>query len=293
MADTDVTLLAPDGRALAATLFTPDRETGPAVLVAGATGVPRGFYRRFAEWLAAQGATVLTLDYRGIGGSRHPDGPRRDAATMAEWGSIDLNTGLDYLIGRDPLRPVTVVGHSAGGWLLSFAPNAQLVSAVLTVASQSGYWRNWRGRARYARFVQWHFALPALVGVLKALPGRLFGGEALPAGVARDWARWGRRPGFVDGAGALPADRRYAGPLLAVAVPGDPFAPEHAVGWLPNLYPGARSQVHVLEPRHRPLGHFGAFRSGAAPLWAEAWRWLLAATAGRGEQIEDAGRPRR
>jgi predicted alpha/beta hydrolase len=140
--------------------------------------------------------------------------------------------------------------------------------------------------------VQWHFAMPALVTLLQALPGRLFGGEALPAGVARDWARWGRRPTFVDGAGALPPDRRYAGPLLAVAVPGDPYAPETGVRWLPTLYPGARSRVHVLDPRHRGLGHFGVFRSGATPLWAEAWTWLRASATAR-QPVDEPDRTRR
>ena len=44
----DVTLIASDGRALAARLYEPYREDGPAVVVAGATGVPQRFYRRFA-----------------------------------------------------------------------------------------------------------------------------------------------------------------------------------------------------------------------------------------------------
>jgi len=281
MADTEVTLLAPDGRALAATLFTPQRETGPAVLIAGATGVPRGFYGRLATWLASRGATVLTFDYRGIGGSRHRDGPRNDTATMAQWGSLDLNAALDHLIARNPERPVTVVAHSAGGWLLSFAPNAQLVSAVVAVASGNGHWRSWTGAARLARFVQWHLALPTVIAALRSLPGRTFGGETLPAGVARDWARWGRRPAFVHGAGALPPERRYAGPLLAVAIPGDPYAPEKAVGWLPTLYPRATTPAYVvLERRHRVLGHFGPFRPGAAGLWEDAWAWLRAAATG-------------
>src|SRR5688572_21733362 len=277
MADSDLTLVASDGRALGARLYTPYREEGPAVVVAGATGVPQSFYGRFAAWLAGRGATVLTFDYRGVGRSRHAAGRRRDTATMREWGSLDLNEAIGVMADRDPDRPIAVVGHSAGGWLLSLAPNAQLVSAALTVGSQNGYWRQWSGRARAARYVQWHAAIPAVARLTGVLPGRYFGGETLPGGVAKDWARWGRRRDFVDGAGALPPERRFAGRLLAVSVPDDPFAPEKAVAWLPSLYPRAASEVRTLGGRHRGLGHFGAFRPGAEALWDAGWAWLRGA----------------
>ena len=60
---------AGDGWPLAATLFRPD-DARMAVLVSAGTGFPRGFYGRFARWMAERGAVVLTYDYRGIGGSR-------------------------------------------------------------------------------------------------------------------------------------------------------------------------------------------------------------------------------
>jgi hypothetical protein len=78
----------------------------------------------------------------------------------------------------------------------------------------------------------------------------------------------------VDGDGALPPERRFAGRLLAVSVPGDGFAPARAVRWLPNLYPHADSVVYHLDERHRGLGHFGPFRPAAEPLWTDAWDWL-------------------
>jgi predicted alpha/beta hydrolase len=268
------TIVAPDGRALAGRLYVPDREAGPAVLIAGATGVPQQFYGRFASWLAGRGATVLTFDYRGVGGSRHAAGPRRDPATMADWGRYDVNAAIDHLLDVDEDRPLAVVGHSAGGWLLSLAPNAMLVSTVLTVASQSGYWRMWRGWGRLKRFATWHMTVPALARLTGVLPGRFLGGQTLPAGVALDWARWGRSPSFIQDEVGLGPERRFSGRLLAVGVPGDPFAPEPAVRWLPNLYPRARSRVLMLDSAYRRLGHFGAFRPAAAPLWPEAWAHL-------------------
>ena len=81
----------------------------------------------------------------------------------------------------------------------------------------------------------------------------------------------------MDGDGALPPERRFAGRLLAVSVPGDGFAPARGVRWMPDLYPRAESVVHLLDERHRGLGHFGPFRPAAEPLWTEAWAWLRSA----------------
>src|SRR3954467_1593181 len=70
--DDGLRIRALDGFELVATLYRPgrreDRET--AVLINSATAVKRGYYDPFARYLAGEGLTVLTYDYRGIGGSR-------------------------------------------------------------------------------------------------------------------------------------------------------------------------------------------------------------------------------
>ncbi|MCT7348680.1 alpha/beta hydrolase, partial [Burkholderia pseudomallei] len=61
---------ARDGRLLTGTFYAPgapSASNGRSVLVSGALGVPRGFYERYARFLASDGFTVLTYDYRGIG----------------------------------------------------------------------------------------------------------------------------------------------------------------------------------------------------------------------------------
>ena len=63
------------------------------------------------------------------------------------------------------------------------------------------------------------------------------------SGVARQWASWSRHPDFLisDGtAAALPPAHHHAGPLAAVYVPGDAFAPyDEMRRWLFELYPDA------------------------------------------------------
>jgi predicted alpha/beta hydrolase len=63
-----LTLHAKDGYPLAATHYPADSEQ--FIVIASATGVPRGFYRRFAEFAQARGINVITTDYPGIGDSK-------------------------------------------------------------------------------------------------------------------------------------------------------------------------------------------------------------------------------
>ncbi|MFI6333211.1 alpha/beta fold hydrolase [Micromonospora chersina] len=277
-----VTLVAADGRAISGRLFRASGGASKAVLIAGATGVAQRFYRGLATWLAAQGATVITIDYRGIGESRSAGSPRQEGALMSDWGRYDIEAALRFLKAEVPDQQIVVIGHSAGGWLLSLAPSGREVAALVTVASQNGYWGYWRGKLRLARLVQWYVLLPLASAIMGRLPSLLLGGgEPLPGAIARQWARWGRSRNFLAADhhdGPLPVPERFAGQLLAICVPGDTAAPRRAVDWLPTLYPNASAKVVQLHDRYRVLGHFGAFRPGAAQLWAHGWHWVCEVT---------------
>jgi predicted alpha/beta hydrolase len=110
-----------DGVELAAHWYEPAPGRGPARAVAvihAATGVPQGFYRAFAQWLARRGYAVLTYDYRGIGLSRR--GPiQAERATMRDWGRLDMSAALAAAARRrseggpagTPPLPLLLVGH--------------------------------------------------------------------------------------------------------------------------------------------------------------------------------------
>lgn len=291
---TDLTLAAADGRPLAATLYPADSPRG-AVLLAGATGVPRRFYAAYASFLAEGGLATLTVDYRGIADSRQAT-VRREPATMHEWGALDLDAALLGLADAVPGVAIGVVGHSAGGWLLGLAPNAGRVGALLTVASQVGYWGAWPRPRRYLLWTFWHLVLPAAVAVWGYLPAFVLGGnQPLPGGVARDWAQWGRRSDFLRGhAERVGADgyTKLRAPLRAYAIADDFYAPPEAVRRFLDLYPQSVDREMVLLPA-APMpgrgdgggapkpGHFTVFRpSFRAALWAPQRDWLLAQLAG-------------
>jgi predicted alpha/beta hydrolase len=280
---------ARDGHALEGELFLPAGPPRAAVLVAPAMGVPRGYYAAFAAHLAREGLAALTLDYRGIGGSR--TGPLRHLpATLRDWGEQDLGGAADLLAARIPGVPLLWVGHSVGGQLLGLLDDVPLAGALL-VAAQSGHWRLWSGAWRWRIFLLWHALIPLLVPALGRLPAFLLGGgEDVPPGVAREWAEWGRRRDYLMSYAAPLGGRgfaRLAAPVVAYAIADDHYAPRATVEALLGFYARAPTELRVVEPAAlgvSAVGHFGFFRPRfEATLWREATRFLAGAA-------EDAGR---
>jgi predicted alpha/beta hydrolase len=281
----EITLPALDGYPLAADLFEPPEPAGVALL-GPAMATPRRFYRPFAEHLAAAGVAVLVVDYRGVGGSA-PARLRGFRATLLDWADRDLAGGAAFLRARHPGLPLAWVGHSIGGQLLGVVREVP-VTAALLVAAQSGHWRHWpRAWQRAAMFSFWWAGVPALTAAFGRLPMRLLRqGVDVPAGAARQWARWGRHPDYAwshaRAHGGLNF-ARYAGPLRAYAPSDDGFAPLAAHQALLRHYAATRPELRVVHPRDvgaRRIGHFGFFRPAfRETLWAEATEWLLGSMA--------------
>ncbi len=277
----EASLPAGDGYPLAATVHAP-RDAAPAgaVVLGSATGVRRQFYDRFAAHLAARGLGVVTFDYRGIGGSR-PERLRGFRATMRDWGSLDAASALDWASRRWPGAPVLWVGHSFGGQLVGLLPAPEALAGIVLVGAQSGWWGHWPARTRAAYAVLWR-AFPAVAGAMGRFPFSMLGmGEDLPAGVAREWARWCRSPGYLTDhvPGARDAFRAVRSPVLALGFTDDSFAPRRATEALLRWMENARIEHRHLAPADvgaRAVGHFGFFRRGVAPrLWDEVATWLL------------------
>jgi predicted alpha/beta hydrolase len=268
------TIVTSDGQHLGATIFG-GRER-PALVIASAMGVRRRYYAAFAEFAFAQGFTVVTFDYRGIGGSRPPR-LRGFGATLADWGEIDLDAVLRWTIRDLAPASITLVGHSVGGQIAGLADSLAHVDAIVLVAAQSGYWRHWRGFRKAGLFAFWTM-LPAVSAILGFFPlGIAGGGESIPRHVAAQWARWGRKPRYVIDDESLDVTHYalYDRPLLAWSFSDDHFAPPRAVDALVAAFPLARmTRRHVTEPG---VGHFGFFRKGVREsLWRETLDWVSA-----------------
>ncbi len=277
---TELRIAAKDGYVVAATLFAPKGPARGVVLLASAIGVKRRFYARFATYLAEGGLATLTLDYRGIGDSR-PASLRGFETTLHDWAELDLAAAATELHARFPDLPLLWVGHSVGGQLMGFVPEAK-VHAAMFVASQSGYFGHWNGLGFALMATLWHAAIPGIVPLAGYLPSRVLGlGEDLPAGVATEWARWGRDPDYL----LLHARERhggafltYEGPLRSLTIADDAYAPARAVRALVDCYPFAAREVVRVRPRDvgvTKIGHFGFFAPRfRRTLWSDARAWL-------------------
>ncbi|MDX8411876.1 MAG: hypothetical protein R8K46_08440 [Mariprofundaceae bacterium] len=69
LAISQISIPTTDGLRLAGTLYQRGDAADRAVIICGAMGIARRHYDAYAKHLCEQGFTVVTFDYRGIGGS--------------------------------------------------------------------------------------------------------------------------------------------------------------------------------------------------------------------------------
>ncbi len=263
---------ATDGFPLAATLFPAAQPNGTIVQFNSATGVPRQFYRHFANWLSEHGFTTLTFDYRGIGESI-PDDIQSVEGSMAQWGTKDAAAIADYLAGRFPGVQLLAIGHSVGGQIFGLMPNNALFSGLIGFATQSGYWKLWPKETREARRILWSEIVPAAIQKHGYFPGRIMGSADLPAGIAQSWASWCLSPDYIVDEAGLPIREGFHAielPFHFFRVTDDDIAPEAAVEALIGFYRKAKVERHVIDPIDHggeAIGHFNFFRRANASLW--------------------------
>lgn len=108
------------------------------------------------------------------------------------------------------------------------------------------------------------------------------GAQNLPAGVAQQWAKWCRSPGYLLDDPSLPLYRfaNFKAPVLAYSIEDDNWGTARSVdAFMLSAYPNVERKH--LNPADLPvdkLGHFGFFRETSAALWDEPVEWLEAAS---------------
>jgi predicted alpha/beta hydrolase len=272
-----LTLQATDGQCLAAhwhaAALLPGQAARGTVVLAPATGVPQGFYLRFAQWLNTQGVNALRFDFRGTAASR-PAKLRGFVADFSHW-ALDLDAALAFALAQGGPR-VSLVGHSIGGFLAPVAAHAVKLHRLVLVGAQSAYWRDFPLPQRWPMALMWHGVLPAVTQLVGYFPGRALRlGEDLPRGVALAWAaRPWRDPWDVAEVGEGYA--RTLPQTHLMAADDDAFATPAAMARVARRLCATETQTHTIAtgtegpPR---IGHFGPFRSACA---AQVWPRLLA-----------------
>ena len=256
-------------------------EAAGSVIINPATGVLARYYHYYARFLAAHGFDVLTYDYRGIGLSR-PAQLRGCGYHWREWGEKDFDAALRFMDGRAD-QPLTVVGHSIGGFLPGLSRHAGRIDRMLTMGAQYAYWRDYAPAQRVRLLLKWHVAMPVLTVLFGYFPGKRLGWlEDLPAGVAHEWSF--RRARMETSHPAAERDEVLArfsavtAPILAVAMSDDELGTVPAIRRTLAYYRNADiTEVH-LQPTDlgfEAIGHFSLFHARHAEgFWRDSVQWL-------------------
>lgn len=275
----EVALTAADGYPLSATRYPAHGPARAHLVLAGATGVPQGFYRRFAQFAASQGFSVMTLDYRGIGRSC-PATLKGFKVDYLDWARLDLASAVDAM--SEPGVPLYVVGHSYGGQAFGLLPNHHKVAALYTFATGAG-WHGWMPPAERLRvLLLWGVIGPLIVRAKGYLAWKWLGmGEDLPVDVYRQWKHWCTFPRYFFGdpqMGHLAANYdSVRSPIMACNALDDKWARPSSRDAFMSGYRNVQWQATDIDPRQAglgPIGHMGYFKQACLPLWRDALHWL-------------------
>ncbi|KAI0043267.1 hypothetical protein FA95DRAFT_1546572 [Auriscalpium vulgare] len=211
-AHTDLRLPTRDGFPLAAQRFDPPGQVLAAAVIANATGVRARTYHGFARWLSLQGVATCTFDYRysGLSFPLHLDAEaftdvERHAAMAAAprdinltdtWARQDLAAVIRYASDAWPSVPLTVVGNSMGGLLMTLIPDEwHRITRFLNVNGGNAYYGNTAQpeAARYSVGVVMRERLES-DNIFKA--SELGLGHDIPYGPGLQWMEWFLHPHF-------------------------------------------------------------------------------------------------
>ena len=268
---TTIDFLAHDGYMLTGILYTP-KTVKARIVVACATGVPQPFYRRFAEFSAAQGFEVLTFDYRGIYLSA-PKQLKDFQMSYLDWGEHDLTGAIDRL--KSDNLPLFMVGHSYGGQALGLTRNHHKVSAMYCYGTGAGWHGFMPFKERVKVQVIWNIVFPPMVAVKGYLPwSKLNMGADLPKGVYQQWRKWCKNPTyFFADPQQQDLHQRYAEvktPIFSVAALDDDWAlPQSRDSFMQHYRQAPMHYIDISAKDYglKTIGHMGYFRKGSEQIW--------------------------
>lgn len=272
-----IELTARNGSPIAARLFAAAQTPRAMVLVAGAMGVKQAYYADFAVWLAGQGFSALTFDYRGVGASRPAD--KRDSlrgfdVDLFDWAD-DIDAAIEHLTAAAPEAPLYVVGHSLGAQLPGMLKHRDRIAGLVSIAAGSGYWRDNAPPLKRIVLYFWHVLVPAATWLYGYFPGaRLQKVGDVPRGVILQWRRWCLNPRYHVGHEGEAMRRQFAAasfPIVALSITDDELMTERSTRVLIDCYENAPRELQRIAPADvhaQRIGHFGFFRAQfEATLW--------------------------
>ena len=241
------------------------------VILLPAMGTAAGFYRPFAEQLAAMNVSVLVPELPGTGTSR----PR--PSWFADYGYRDLiETYFPAIVTKARKIaagvPVVVIGHSLGAQVatLGVAGRKATVDGLVSVASGHIHYQNWSGLAA-AKVLFGAGLFSSLTWVLGQMPGQYLGfGGPQARTLIREWAAIIVSGSFRPVAPQLDASVEI--PALFIGFEGDTFSPPKSVKSLAELLNG---ETRIL-PVDWPGNPHSSWARNPSGLLTVIGKWLKA-----------------
>ena len=183
----ELVLQTPDQFPISVKIFEPEIPNRKLLVINSATGVRQQVYFSFAKYLATQGFTVITYDYRGIGESK-PRKMKGFEASMRIWGTRDFKTITGFIKENYPDYSKFCLGHSVGALILGMNEDSVIFKKFIFVATQDAYIGHLSWRVAVTAALGFGIAVPVTVILKGYFPAHRFGlGESLPKGSAYDW----------------------------------------------------------------------------------------------------------
>jgi predicted alpha/beta hydrolase len=278
---TESKIMCVDRFAIAATIYSPNKDVKGAILIGPATGIKRQFYANFASFLAENGYGVITFDNRGIGDSLVGSVSDSDASLQC-WGQKDMPAVFEQLKKSFPNTKYHLIGHSAGGQLVGLMDNAMDLTSLFNFACSSGQLKNMTGL--YS--LKAHFCMNLFIPLSNIIFGHtksqwLGMGEPLPKAVAQQWRAWCNSQGYVKAAfGKTVHNHLYDDlsiPSMWVNSTDDDIAIDANVKDMLTVFTKLNPETLTLSPSDYSLneiGHMKFFSRKSQALWFHALNWL-------------------
>jgi predicted alpha/beta hydrolase len=260
-------LVASDGYVLHGLLGTPKKNVCGTIVISPATCIKKEYYLNFAHYLMRRGYTVVLFDYRGIGESAPPD-LKQSSIYLHEWGTLDMNTILNFLVDKRGYRDIVWIGHSIGAQLVGFLENHRYIKQVIAVNAALGYWRYFPFPMRIVVWLLWYVIGPLMIRFYGYGQMKLIGwGENLPPNALLEWRSWCLSKKyfgeFISTQRSTDCFDDFKCPITAIYFSDDYIANDVTVPLMMKFFPNAPQQIVKIDSsRYTPLkvGHSGVFR---------------------------------
>lgn len=270
-----------DGFHLTVYKFEPSFDNGKVILISSGIGIQQYFYANYATYLSELGYTVYTYDYRGIGES----GVKRIKnfkGNIFDWATLDFQSVTDHVLSKNEGKQKYYIGHSIGGSFLGLAKACLSFDAIVTIASNYGYWKFYEVKYQPLVLAFTLMTIPFYKSLYGYLPSNIKRrGAPVPKEVAKDWATLGlnKHSQVALAKGAETYYDQIKSPMLVISIEDDMIASKKTVdAYVSNLLVNAKvKRRHVLlsEVDTRSIGHSNFFRKRYRDsLWDLPTSWL-------------------